>query len=158
VTQDYQNHEAAQLAQRAGTKFYATATNQMAAGKTFAQATVTAGHAPEVLTPFSLSSPEVPEAGDRAELNQLKQAAFTTQPGRISSFFPTTEGGFILFVQSLLPVDEGKKNTELPQFLSQVRRGRQNEAFNLWLQTEANRELRSTPVYNEANAGKAPAQ
>jgi len=38
-------------------------------------------------------------------------------------------------------VDEAKKTAELPQFLSQVRRGRENEAFNFWLQTEANREL-----------------
>jgi hypothetical protein len=42
----------------------------------------------------------------------------------------------------------------LPQFTTQVRRARQNEAFNLWLQSEANRELRNTPVYAEL-AGKA---
>jgi hypothetical protein len=141
VVQDFQNREAALFAQRAGTNFYHTAAVQMAAGKTFAQAAVAAGQAPQVLTPFSLSSTEVPEAGDHAELNQLKQAAFTTPAGRLSNFFPTADGGFILFVQSLLPMDEGRKNTEMPQFLAQVRRGRENEAFNLWLQTEANREL-----------------
>jgi hypothetical protein len=100
----------------------------------------------------------VPEAGDRAELRLLKQAAFTTQPGHLSNFFPTADGGFVLFVQSLLPVDETKKNAELPQFSSQVRRGRENEAFNLWLQTEANHELLNTPLRNEMAGGKSPAR
>ncbi len=158
VVEDYQNREAALKAQSAGTNFYYTAAVQMAAGKTFAQAAVAAGQAPQALAPFSLSSQEVPEAGDRAELRQLKQAAFTTQPGHLSQFFPTADGGFVLFVQSLLPVDEAKKTADMPQFLSQVRRARENEAFNLWLQAEANRELRSTPVYNELAGGKAPAQ
>ena len=100
----------------------------------------------------------MPELGDRAEIGQLKQAAFTTQAGHLSNFFPTADGGFVLFVQSQLPVDEAKKISELPQFLSQMRRGRENEAFNLWLQTEANRELRNTPVYQELAGGKSPAQ
>jgi hypothetical protein len=158
VVQDLQNREAAMKAQSAGTNFYYNAAVQLAAGKTFAQAAVAAGQAPQVLTPFSLSSQDVPELGDRAELNQLKQAAFTTAAGHLSNFFPTAEGGFVLFVQSLLPVDEAKKISDLPQFLLQLRRGRENEAFNLWLQTEANRELRDTPVYNEMAGGKAPAK
>ena len=141
VVENFQNHEAALKAQTAGTNFYYTAAVQMAAGKTFAQAAVAAGQAPLALSPFSLSSQEVPEAGDHAEINQLKQAAFTTQPGHLSKFFPTTDGGFVLFVQSLLPADESKKISELPLFLSQVRRSRESEAFNIWLQTEANREL-----------------
>lgn len=157
VVEDYQNREAALKAQAAGTNFYYQASLQMAAGKTFAQAAIAAGHAPEALTPFSLSSQEVPEAGDRAELNELKQAAFTTQPGHLSKFFPTADGGFILFVQSLLPVDEAKKTADLPQFISQVRRARENEAFNLWLQAEANRELRDTPLRDEMAGGKTPA-
>jgi len=42
--------------------------------------------------------------------------------------------------------------------VSQMRRGRENEAFNLWLQSEANRELRNTPVYNEMAGGQAAAK
>ena len=158
VVQDFQNREAAVKAQIAGTNFYYTAAVQIATGKTFAQAAIAASQSPLVLTPFSLSSTEVPEAGDRAELRLLKQAAFTTQPGHLSNFFPTADGGFVLFVQSLLPVDEAKKNSELPQFISQVRRGRENEAFNLWLQTEANHELLNTPLRNEMAGGKSPAR
>jgi hypothetical protein len=156
VVRDFQNHEANLKAQAAGTNFYYNAAVQMAAGKTFAQAAVAAGQSPQVLSPFSLSSQDVPEAGDHATLDELKRAAFTTQTGHLSSFVPTADGGFVLFVQSLLPVDEMKKKFDMPQFLSQVRRGRENEAFNLWLQTEANHELQSTPVYAEISGGKAP--
>jgi hypothetical protein len=154
VTQDFQQREAVMIAQRAGIGFYSAATNQMAAGKTFAQAAIAGGQSPQVLSPFSLSSSEVPEAGDHAEIGQLKQAAFTTPPGHVSNFVPTADGGFILFVQQMLPVDLARKTAELPQFTAQVRRARQNEAFNFWLQSEANRELRNTPVYAEL-AGKA---
>ena len=52
----------------------------------------------------------------------------------------------------MLPVDEASKNAGLKDYLSQLRRGRGNEAFNLWLQAEANRELRNTPVFDELRA------
>jgi hypothetical protein len=158
VTLDYEFYEAALLAQRAGTNFVTTASAQMAAGKTFAQAAVAVGLSPVVLSPFSLSSSEVPEAGERAEIGQLKRAAFTTTPGHLANFVLTQDGGFVLFVQSLLPVDQAQKTTGQAQFLNQVRRGRQNEAFNLWLETEANRELRNIPVFEEQAKGKTSAK
>jgi len=153
VTQDFREHSAVALAQSAGTNFYYTASVQMATGKTFAQAAVANGQSPLVLPAFSLSTQELPELGERASLNQVKQAAFTTQPGRVSSFQATADGGFVLFLQQLLPVDTSRKSAELPQFTAQVRRARQSEAFNLWLQGEANRELRDTPFYAKATAG-----
>ena len=158
VTRDFRDNEAVALAQHAGTNFYFTAVVQMAAGKTFAQAAVAGGQAPQVLSAFSLSTQELPELGDRASLGQLKQAAFTTAPGHVSNFQPTGDGGFVLFVQQMLPIDTAKKNAELPQFLVQVRRARQNEAFNLWLQGEANRELRNTPFFAKMTAGGAANQ
>jgi hypothetical protein len=150
VLSDFKEQQALALAQRDGTNFYYNATVQMATGKTFAQVAIATGQSPQVLPPFSLSSTEVAGFTERAELGQLKQAAFTTPAGHVSNFIPTADGGFVLFVQSLLPVDESKKLADMPQFLAQVRRGRQNEAFNLWLQGEANRELRNTPIYEPA--------
>ena len=108
-----------------------------------------------------MSTSDLPGLGNRATIGQLKQAAFTTAPGHVSNFQPTSEGGFVLYVQQLLPVDATTKNADMPQFLGQVRRARQNEAFNLWLQAEANRELRDTPFFQKqqqaaANAAKSP--
>ncbi len=149
VAQDFQTQQAVTLAQNAGTNFYYSAAGQLAAGKKFVQAAVAAGEAPVILSPFSLLSSEVPELGDHAEIGQLKQAAFTTPPGRISRFVPTADGGFVLFVQSLLPVDQSKKAADFPQYLAQARRARQSEAFNLWLNTEFNREIASKPFFQQ---------
>jgi len=155
VTQDFRNHEAVTLAQRAGSSFYVSLAVQMATGKTFAQAAVAAGQSPQILPAFSLSTTELPELEDRASIGQIKQAAFTTAPGHASNFQPTSDGGFVLFVQQLLPIDTAKKNSDLPQFFAQVRRARQGEAFNLWLQGEANRELRDTPFFQKQTAANA---
>jgi len=155
VTQDFQEREAVALAQSAGTNFYASAAVQVAAGSSFAKAAVAAGHVPLVLSPFSLSTQEVPELGARADLRAVKQAAFTTAPGHVANFQPAGDGGFVLFVSQLLPLNTTEKTTDMPQFLAQVRRARQGEAFNLWLQAEANRELRSTPFFQKKQAAGA---
>jgi len=155
VTQDCELQQAVALAQRAGTNFYAVAAAQLAAGKKFTQAAVAAGFAPMILAPFSLSSTTIPEVSDRADLNQFKQVAFGTAPGQLSKFYPSGDGGFVLFVDALVPVDQAKKTAELAQFGNQVRRGRQNEAFNLWLSAEASRELANTPFAKQL-ANKMP--
>ena len=155
VMEDYRLHEATLLAQRAGTNFVHTLTGQMAAGQTFASACVAAGLPPQALPPFSLSTRELPALGDRAELDQLKQAAFSTPVGQTSGFEETSDGGFVLYVQSQLPVDQAAMNAQMPQFIAQLRRAQQNEAFNEWLQIEANRELRNTPAYHPQAATDA---
>jgi hypothetical protein len=146
VTQDYQMQQATALAREAGTNFFVKLTVSMAMGKNFASACVADGLQPQVLPPFSLSTRELPVLGDRAELNQVKQAAFTTTAGHASSFQETPDGGFVLFVQSQLPVDQAVMAAELPQFTESLRRSRENEAFNEWLRVEAGRALRDTPV------------
>ncbi len=155
VVEDYRLHEATLLAQRAGTNFVHTLTSQMAAGRTFASACVAAGLPPQALPPFSLSTRDLPALGARAELDQLKQAAFSTPVGQTSGFEETSDGGLVLYVQSQLPVDQAAMNAQMPQFIAQLRRAQQNEAFNEWLQIEANRELRSTPAYHQQAATDA---
>ena len=155
VTRDFQNHSAMELARSAGTNFSYTVALALATGQSFAKTAITAGQSPLALPAFSLSTTELPEIEGRAELNQIKQAAFTTAVGHASGFVPTADGGFVLYVQDMLPVNQQSKNQELPQFVGQVRRARQNEAFNLWLQGEANRELRNTPFFQKQTAGAA---
>jgi SurA N-terminal domain/PPIC-type PPIASE domain len=152
VAMDFQFRSAALLALNRGTNFVRNLTAQMATGHSFASACVAAGYSPQVLPPFSLSTQELPELGDRAELNQLKQAAFTTPVGHTSEFVQTSDGGFVVYVQSLLPVDEAAQNANMPQFAAQLRRTRANEAFQEWLNIEANRELRSVPVLQPQTA------
>ncbi len=155
VTRDFEMQEAIAQARTAGTNFIYNAAVQSAMGKKFAQIAAAKGLTAVDLSPFSLSSSEVPGLDGRAELSEIKQAAFTTQPGKISRFFPTQEGGFILSVQSVLPVDQSEKSAEFPKFLAQARRAGENEAFNLWLGAEFNREIRSTPFLQEEQAAGA---
>ena len=157
VAKDYQYHEAAIKARTVGTNFFINAAVQMAAGKSFAQVALASGLTPFALKPFSLASQDIPEAEGHANIGEIKNAAFTTQPGHVSPFVPTAEGGFVLFVQSMLPVNESEKTSEMPRFLAQLRRSRENEAFNLWLNAEANRELRNTPVFAELMGAGNPA-
>ena len=113
-------------------------------------ACIAAGLAPQVLPPFSLTTRELPELGGNAELNQVKQTAFTTSIGQASGFEQNNVGGFVLYVQSQLPIDQSVMNAEMPQYLTSLRRSRESEAFNewvnqafgTWLQTEAGKALR----------------
>jgi hypothetical protein len=128
----------------------------MAAGKTFAQSAVAAGQAPVAMKPFSLSSREILEAEEHnIDAREILLAASKTQPGHLSPFIPTSEGAFVLFVQSMLPVDEARKTADMPQFLEQIRRSRLNEAFNRWFSVEANRELANTPLVKELQSQRA---
>jgi hypothetical protein len=147
VTQDYKFQAARQLALRAGTNFTITLKITMAAGSSFASASVAAGLQPQVLPPFSLTTRELPELGDHAELSQVKQAAFTTVIGHASNFVETGDGGFVLFVQSQLPVDQLVMNADLPKFTADLRRSRENEAFNEWLNGQIPQEFGNLPVF-----------
>lgn len=154
VVADFKYSEAVIKARAAGTNFYYSAAVQMAAGKTFAQAALAAGQSPVALRPFSLAVPDVPEAEGHVDPRQLVNVAASTPVGHISRFEPAENGGFVLFVQSLLPVDEARKTAEMPRFMTQLRRNRESEAFNIWLGEEANRELKNTPVYEEMMRGR----
>jgi hypothetical protein len=152
VTQDYQMQQAVAFAREAGTNFFYKVTVSMAAGKSFSESCAADKLQPQTLPPFSLSTSELPELGGQIELNQLKQTAFTTQVGHASNFEETGDGGFILFVQSQLPVDPTVMRTDLPQFTAALRRQRENEAFQEWLNVEANRELRNMSFAKRAMA------
>ncbi|MGB7746812.1 MAG: SurA N-terminal domain-containing protein [Verrucomicrobiia bacterium] len=151
VTQEYQLRTATLLARRAGTNFVRTLTG-MTADRGFASLCVAAGLQPQVLPAFSLSTQELPELGEGADLNQFKQTVFTTPVGKASGFEATSDGGFVVYVQSRLPMDQAKMNSDLPQYTAALRRERQTEAFNQWVNLEANRQLRSLPAFREPAA------
>jgi hypothetical protein len=134
------------LARRAGTNFIRKFTVEMAAGKGFAAACMAAGAEPQVLPPVALGTPEMPELGGRATLNQIKEAAITTPVGATSGFKETDDGGFLLYVESQVPIDESKMAADLPEFTAELRQHSAQAAFSEWLNREASRELRDTPL------------
>jgi hypothetical protein len=151
VVADYRRSQATLQAQFAGRVFYQTITNGLAKGKDFTNVCAEANFQVLQLPPFSISTRTLPQIEDLVSLNQLKQAAFTTTPGKPSTFQSTPEGGFILFVKEKLPLDEAKAQTELPTFVASLRRARQQEAFEEWFRKEAENGLRDTPVGQNRN-------
>jgi len=156
VTRDYQLREATLRAQVAGTNFVDTLQSDLAGGKSFAAVCTAAGLHLETLPPFSLSTTDLPELGDRAPLNQLKSAAFSTPIGHASDFEATDNGGFIVYVNSQLPLDVTAMNANLPQFAAALRQQRSNAAFYNWLNLTGSRDLRNTPLFQEQTGAAAP--
>jgi parvulin-like peptidyl-prolyl isomerase len=153
VSLDLRLREATIKARFIGTNFAGALASNMAIGKSFAAATIAAGQDPQVLPPISiLGTTEMPELGEHATVNELKSAVFTTPVGHASDFRETEDGGFVVYVESKLPLDQAKMQTDLPQFMTEYRQQRQMQAFNGWVQREASRELQSTPIFKPAAA------
>jgi hypothetical protein len=91
----------------------------------------------------------LPEVEEHLRLDQFKQVAFGTQPGKISGFQPTLDGGLDVYVRSKVPPDDLKLKTELPNFVAYVRQSRQREAFELWFRHEAEKSLRDIPYFRQ---------
>jgi len=153
VTQDYRTVAATMLAQRAGTNFAPALAGQLIAGHTFASACIAVGQRPEVLPPFSLSTQELPELGDRLQLNQFLRIVANTPAAHASPFVETEDGGFVVYVLSRKPVDVKAMNADLPQFTARLRSARESEVFNQWIQVEANRQFRDIPAFQKQAVG-----
>jgi hypothetical protein len=155
VTLDYRTVQATMIAQRVGTNVAPALAGQLMAGHSFASACIAAGLQPETLPPFSLSTQELPELGDRLKLNEFLRIVANIPAGHASPFLETEDGGFIVYVQSRLPVDQTAMSADLPQFTARLRGARETEVFNQWIQTEANRQLRNTPAFRQQAAAGA---
>jgi hypothetical protein len=147
VVGDYKYVQAMRLAQINGRIFGETATNEMARGKSFASVCALVKVTPTEVPPFSLSTETLPDVEDHAEVSTFKEIAFTTPVGKVSEFTPTRDGGFAVYVRERLPMDEGKMNTQLPQFSKLVRQRREGEAFEMWFSHEASAALQGIPAF-----------
>ena len=147
VLEDYKRLQAMRLAQISGQIFQKTVTNELAHAKSFDAACEAGKMSPVKIPPFSLSTESVPEVEEHTELNTFKEIAFTTPPGKVSSFTPSSDGGFVVYVREHLPLDQAKMKAELPEFANAVRQRRESEAFQLWFQREASISLRDLPEF-----------
>lgn len=146
VAHDYQTQVGIALARRDGTNFVAALNIKLALGRTFSSTCTDAGFTSEDLSPFSLSTQELPELSGRAGLPQVKEAAFGTPVGRASDFEPTDDGGFIIYIEKQLPPDETAMKSEMPDYLAQIRRQETVEMFESWANIEASRQLMAIPA------------
>jgi hypothetical protein len=146
VLADYKYIQAKNQAQLASLDFVKSTTNALAGGKTFAGVCADAKVKPVSLPPFSLGRGDLSQLENHVELDRFKQAAFATPAGRISHALESRDGAVVVYVRQLLPLDQAKMKTELPSFISYLRRMRQSEAINEWFSKEAQKALRDTPL------------
>jgi hypothetical protein len=136
VEDDYKRSKSIELVKTAGEELLRTITNGMAQGKSFEAAVAEAQQTPVDLPPFSQSTTTLDEIPSRASFPALKNVTSTLAPGVVSPFTSTSTGGFIAIVQAKIPAAADKVQRELPQFLSEMRRRNQYEAFTGWLRKE----------------------
>lgn len=137
VTTDYKDFEAANLARSAGTNFYAKLTNGMAEGKKFLDLATQEQATIVKIPPFAPSTQTLTNLDERLELRRVQGLAMELDPGKVSPFTATRDGGFILSLEERLPIDPEKMKTELPDLMARLRQYRQTEAFNQWFSKQA---------------------
>lgn len=152
VTSDFKLQQAAALARQAGFSAAQSLSNAVAGGKDFVAAAQESNLKVVSLPPLSISTRTLPGFEQRVSLNQVKELAFGTEPGKVSEFQPTADGGMVVHVKAKLPIDETRLQAALPEFMDQLRQARQSEAFNNWFRKEAPIALRDTPL----NAPRMP--
>jgi hypothetical protein len=138
VTNDYKYSQARELAFRAGTAFHTNLTNGLKLNKSFDE--LAAAHQVKVISlpPFSASSDPLTNIDTRINFNIVQRFAQDLNPGEASpSFLPSADGGMIVYLRERLPLDEEKVKKELPDFMTTLRRYRQDETFRRWLNKEA---------------------
>lgn len=149
VVADYELVTAAQMARENGQKFAQTLTNAMATGKTFAGICTESKVRPVMLPPFSLSTQELPQVESHVRLDMFKQIVYMTPVSKASGFFPTQDGGIIVYVREKLPIDQAKMKADLPAFTNRIRQQREQEAFNVWFSKEGSSAFRTLPAFQQ---------
>ena len=91
-------------------------------------------------------------------LTQFKQTMFMTPVGRASGFVPNNDGGgYLVYVEKKLPVDEVRLALAMPDYLRTVRQARQNDAVNAWVSAESNRDPGFRGIMTEITKRNQPA-
>jgi hypothetical protein len=158
VTADYRGAQAYQLAAQAATNFTTAVAGELNVNngvtlpKTFTDICNETGNKVQNLPPFSLSTTNLPpELEGRVDLQMLKRAGFGTAVGAASPPVNVQAGTFVLFVEKMLPVDETLVKSGVAEYLTMLRRQRQGDAFDLWLNEQAQRDPDLLRIFQELN-------
>jgi hypothetical protein len=153
VTEDYRHFQALSIARQQGQKFYESATNSLAQGKSFADLCKEARVTPIALPNFSLSTRSLTTLDERLDLSSIKDQAFRLQPGKIGAFMISRDGGFALHLRGIEPVSDAVVKAELPEFIKSMRQTRMYEAFGSWLNQQiAEARISAPPTAKTAEA------
>lgn len=156
VTADYIKSQGRDLSSRSGNAFYSSLTNQLPAGKSFAEVAASSRLKVETLPPFSLSTESLPELSGRLELNTLKNVASRMTNGAVSRYTFTADGGVVLHLRDRKPVSDSVRKEKFAAFQQEERLARMNEALGHWFDKVAQAKLQRPA--KEQREGQAQAQ
>ena len=155
VTEDFHQSESGTLARKAGADFYKTLTNGLAQGKAFSALCAEKKLKAVEVPAFALSARSVPKLEELgANLQQVRRQLTQLAPGKTTTFIPTREGGYLLYLRSRSPVAEEKVKSDLPEYLEAMRDTRQSTAFNGWFRKEFEPTLKEMEQTKQAAAPK----
>ena len=137
VTTDYTKNEASRMMRDAGREFATAATNALAGGTPLETIAQQSGFSVVDLAPTLKESREsITNLPPIVDAGALRSAALPLKAGELSSFVPTSEGGFVLLLEKVIPPTDEEVKSELPKFLQEYRRRQAVEAFNDWFSKE----------------------
>ena len=154
VTEDYRRSQAIELTLQEGTRLVQAATNALAAGKSFKDAAKELGHVALEVPPFSRGTREIEIVTSRGVgVEEFRDQAFALTAGKVSSYRPTSGGGFVVHVRAFQPVADDQVKAKLPEFTESLRDNRANYAFREWLGREVERSGVLAPLRQSAKGG-----
>ena len=135
VTQDYKRSEALRLCREGGQAFASAVTNAVASGKSFDEAAKAAGQTPTEIPAFPRDPRSTTIAGlpPQLDASSLKATAFDLKSGQASGYIPARDGGYVVYLEKLLPAADEEVKTQLASYVEELRRRGASEAFNAWI-------------------------
>lgn len=157
VTEDYRKFESGVLARKAGADFYKSLTNGLAQGKAFSALCGEKKLKAVELPAFALSARSAPQLEELGvNLQQVHRQLTQLAAGKPTTFVPTREGGYLMYLRSRSPVAEDKVKSDLPEYLAELRESRQSAAFNGWFRKEFEPTAKELEQSKQAAAPKTP--
>ena len=151
VESDWKRDELRELARKAGEAFYATATNELASGKSFSDIASAAGLG--VIRPelFNQRTQSFSNAIPNVNLFRLKSAIRDLEPGTVAPYQSSgSSDGLITYLASLEDPDEAAIEENLEGATDNLRYARANAFYSEWLESElASSSLRVTQEEEE---------
>jgi peptidyl-prolyl cis-trans isomerase D len=136
VVERYRYSEAQKLTRQAALGFQARLTNGLAQGKSFATLATESVFRVISLPPISRAMRQAPGLPENISLPQLKNVAFSLQVSNASSYIPSLDGGYFLYLRGELPLDETRMKADLAEYAAGIRAQRQSEAFGMWFEAQ----------------------
>ena len=137
VVDDFKRSRARELTVQAGSKVAVSLAAGLASGKNFEDLAKTNKVESISVPTFARSTRSIPQVEQLGlTTREFITAAFDLETGYASGFRSSGSGGYIVYVKKRTPASDTQVAAELPAFLEELRRDRQNMAFKDWFQTE----------------------